>query len=340
MRPEKKPVSKRINGKDYTQSAFYPGQVLVQTDRTKETFIWANKFVCRELPVFYLDLAGITYADPQYLISRAGDGSHFCDDMYVIEYVMSGKGYIEAKCGRTQVKAGDLYIVNCHMPHRYYADRDDPFEKKWLNVRGSFMTAMAPLFLRDEPYAVLPLGEEAGKIMEEIHDRIRRTAPADSDEMLGDVMKRLLDLLLLAERYRRERQSDLSQIDRIVQYIEQNICLDIHVTDLMEYFYISSSTLYRLFMTHFGMSPKNFIMYQKIEAAKRMIAEGDSTFHAIAAVLNFYDSHHFFRVFRQYTGMSPTEYKNLPAADKLNATSLPLPPKCENEPDRSVPRSP
>ncbi len=293
-----------------TQNAVY-GKSLIASQR--EEFIWSNKWIRGELPNMHLELAGITYSHEQYQIIRKGDPYQLYDAMYVIEYVVSGKGYIEAKGSKSAVKAGDIYMIDCRIPHRYYADRDEPFEKKWMNLRGRYINAMAPLLLGDNPYVVMPLGEEAERHMERMHDRIRRTSSADSEQMLTELMRWLFELYMMMERYRCKATESLARLDRIVRYIEQNVCLDIRVRDLTEYFYISSSTLYRLFMNAYGMSPKDFILYKKVEAAKRLIVDGELTIHAIAAVLKFYDTHHFFRVFRQYTKISPTAYRDLAA---------------------------
>ncbi len=286
------------------------GEDRCRVDRSREEIIWANSFwETRHKPTLWVDMAGTTFRDKNYYITRRGISEMVSYDLFVLEYVTAGKGYLEALGERTQVTEGDFYLINCKIPHCYYSDGKDPFEKKWINVRGSFLDALCPLILQGRPYAVLPLGDRAGQVMEEIHKKIRRTTPADSDQMLSFTMKRILDLFLMADRYRTEEMESLSQVERIVRYIEQNICLDLHVGDLCEHFYISASTLYRRFMAEFGVSPKEFIMQKKIEVSKRMIAANESTFHSIASVLHFCDVHHFLRCFKAYTGMSPSQYR-------------------------------
>lgn len=289
-----------------------PHGITVRVDRSREEIIWANTFwETRRKPTLWVDMAGTTFRDKNYYVSRDGSPETVSYDLFVLEYVTSGRGYVESMGVRTEVKAGDFYIVNCKYPHCYYADGRDPFTKKWINVRGSFLESMESLLLQGKPYAALPLGEHAGQIMDDIHKKIRRTTPADSEGMTSYIMKRILDLFLLVDRYRSEEMDGLSREEQIVRYVEQNICLDLHVGDLCEHFYISASTLYRYFLSRFGVSPKDFIMQKKIEAAKRMIAANESTFRSIASVLHFCDSHHFFRCFRRYTGMSPSEYRAL-----------------------------
>ena len=256
-------------------------------------------------------MAGTTFRDKHYCIARDGASDMQPYGLYVMEYVTAGKGYIEALGEKTEVRAGDFYLINCKLPHCYYSDEKDPFEKKWINARGSFLDALCPLVLEGRPFAVLPLGDAVEQIMDEIQKRIRQATPADSDQMLRFTMKRILDIFLIADRHRTEEMESLSQTEKIVRYIEQNICLDLHVGDLCDHFYISASTLYRHFMAEFGISPKDFIMQKKIEASKRMIASNESSLHSIATVLRFCDVHHFFRCFKSHTGMSPSEYRSL-----------------------------
>ena len=277
-------------------------------DHLREEILWWNKFSYGGSELFHLERAGITYPHAGYRISR-GRATDTFDRLYVMEYVVSGKGYIESEGLCQAVKAGDLYIIGRKTVHSYYADPSDPFEKKWLNISGQFLNAMMPQVLGDAPFAVLSLGEEAERIMDRIHARIKKVTPAETEAMLASVMKSLLDIFLLIERHRAEEQNLMSPEDRIVQYIEKNICLDINVSTICESFFISPSTLYRIFKERFGKSPKSFITEKKIEAAKRMIVADGSSVSAVASSLNFYDSHHFIRTFRAHTGMSPAEYR-------------------------------
>ncbi len=285
------------------------GRRASRVDRAKEQIFWANSFWdARRKPLFWVDMAGRTFRDKNYFISRSGP--RFAGgDLFVLEYVTSGSGYLEALGEKTRVGAGDLYVINCRIPHCYYADPHDPFEKKWINVRGGFLGAVEPLLLGGKPYAVFPIGEEAGRVMDDIHKRIRRATPADSEQMISDVMKQIVDLLGLCDRCRREEMEKLSPEEQIARYVEENICLDLRVSDLCEHFFTSPSTLYRRITSAFGITPKDLILQKKIEAAKHMIAANESDLSAIASVLHFSDHHHLFRCFRRYTGMSPSEYR-------------------------------
>ena len=246
--------------------------------------------------------------DKNYAIRRNRSSKRSFEHLYVIEYVTAGLGYIESEGKKTEVREGDLYIIRRRTVHSYYADSKQPYTKKWINVSGGFINALADVFLAKKPFTVLPLGESAERIIDGIHSLLS-DPNAEVGKTESEVMRKLLELFLLIDAHRKQSQGQLSLFDRICEYIDQNIFSDISLSSVCEKFFISSSTLYRLFKTNAGVSPKEYVQGKKIEVAKRMIAANDSSLNSIAAALNFYDSHHFFHAFRAATGMSPSEYK-------------------------------
>ncbi len=275
-------------------------------NKNKETIFWQNWGSNRNKDILNIERAGITDPDPNYTVYRTVEKA----DFYVIEYVTDGKGHIESRGKKAEVSAGDVYIIHQKTKHLYYADKETPFRKKWVNVGGTYISAMISAFKIDAPFFVMRLGETAEPIFDDIHRKAINTTSSNIDETVTFTMKRILDLFIMIDNKRRTETSKMELDKRIVRYIEDNICLDISVATLSETFFISPSTLYRMFQRLYGMSPKDFILKKKIEFAKRMISQSDTNMQMVASTLNFYDSHHFLRTFKKYTGMTPGEYKN------------------------------
>ena len=200
------------------------------------------------------------------------------------------------------VSEGDFYLVNCKTAHKYYSDPSDPFEKRWLNIYGSYVPSLARTFLIDGAAFSINLGEPCGMIFGEMLEKIKTATPKNVGEMTDFIMRKILDLFLLADKARKAAEEKLEPAEKIACYIDKNICLNISVSVICKLFYISPSTLYRLFMNRFGMSPKAYIMNKKIEAAKRMISYDNLPLNVVASSLNFYDSHHLASAFRFVTG--------------------------------------
>ena len=72
---------------------------------------------------------------------------------------------------------------------------------------------------------------------------------------------------------------------------------------------ISEVYFRKLFTKHFGISPKQFIIDMRIQKAKQLLAEDSSSVAAISEKCGFSNPYHFCRLFKQHTGISPSEYK-------------------------------
>lgn len=104
------------------------------TKTLKEKIIWAAPAESGAL--LNIELAGTTFPDAEYRIARGGTS------FFVIEAVLSGKGFIESEDTRLCVQAGDCYFLNRDMPVTYYADRKDPYQKIWVNLSGRLVDGL------------------------------------------------------------------------------------------------------------------------------------------------------------------------------------------------------
>jgi len=65
----------------------------------------------------------------------------------------------------------------------------------------------------------------------------------------------------------------------------------------------------RLFKQETGLTPNNFVLLKKIEKSKEMLKNGFPIFD-VAIDCGFYDSPHFYKYFKQYTGVNPFEFQS------------------------------
>jgi AraC family transcriptional regulator len=66
--------------------------------------------------------------------------------------------------------------------------------------------------------------------------------------------------------------------------------------------------LARMFRRAYGTTCAGYVRQLRIELARRQLA-GDAPLSAIATAAGFCDQSHFTRLFRQYTGLTPAEYR-------------------------------
>ena len=90
----------------------------------------------------------------------------------------------------------------------------------------------------------------------------------------------------------------------IVEHIEEKLTLN----NVAEVFNISPNYLSILFSKHNDIGFSDFINQSKIEAAKKMLVDGDYKIYEVSDVLGFESAFYFSRVFKKVTGLSPRDY--------------------------------
>lgn len=100
-------------------------------------------------------------------------------------------------------------------------------------------------------------------------------------------------------------QDDLD--DFILHHIESHI----RVGDISQYLGVEPVSLNALFKAKFNRSPYNYIQEVRIRRAKDLLRNSIRPLSDIALILGFSDQSHFNRVFRRYTGFTPTAFRRL-----------------------------
>ena len=72
---------------------------------------------------------------------------------------------------------------------------------------------------------------------------------------------------------------------------------------------LSESRFKQKFKQATGIPPAEFMVREKIDAARRLLESGQRTVTSIAMELGFSSSQHFSVLFKKYVGESPVQYR-------------------------------
>lgn len=95
----------------------------------------------------------------------------------------------------------------------------------------------------------------------------------------------------------------------LLDYIRANLAENISVTELSSLLSMAPSHFSRVFKASFGLTPYRFVMHERVQAAKVLLASDGMTASQIAMAFGFATQSHFAKVFRQFSGVSPKQYK-------------------------------
>ena len=94
-------------------------------------------------------------------------------------------------------------------------------------------------------------------------------------------------------------------------YVEKHLTEPLTVSILCKKLYLSKSKLYHLSKKAFGMGVSDYIRTRRIELAKELLCRTEMSISAIADKIGVGDANYFTRIFKNETGMTPREYKQL-----------------------------
>lgn len=256
-------------------------------------------------------MAGVTHSSPDYFCDLP-KGDRMGPYLYVLEYVVSGKGYIETSGKKYEVRAGDTYLISRPMlSAKWYADKDDPYEKKWVNIAGRYLDALMYAYGMTETVYVVHLDTE--ELIDEMH---RILMDYDFKNPQADNFRLMKQLLIFFERMNlafetiQNKKPERVAFEQIAEYISANLLYEsLTPGSVCMSFYISERTLSRLFEKNVGIPPAKYIMLQRVEYSKRLLTTTKLSVEKISEMLYFSGSRHYRQVFTKYCGMPPTEWR-------------------------------
>ena len=94
-------------------------------------------------------------------------------------------------------------------------------------------------------------------------------------------------------------------IKKSLEYINDNLQYEITVSKLSELVNLSTYYYIRVFKKEIGLTPKDYVIQQRIKKAKNLILKNYPLSH-VALLSGFYDQSHMLKYFKHYTGITPS----------------------------------
>ena len=97
--------------------------------------------------------------------------------------------------------------------------------------------------------------------------------------------------------------------NKTIKYISEHLNKKIRIKDIADFLGISSGHLSRIFKSIYNCSIIEYINIQKIELSKELLLK-NIPIHKLIESIGITDEKYFYRLFRQITGITTSEYKN------------------------------
>lgn len=244
-------------------------------------------------------IAGISYVEDTYHINRPNS------DWTIIEYVLQGTGTLLAPDGKEYILSkGDTYYLPRGSWHRYYTNySEEQWGKIFINFSGDLFSHLLRDFGIDEQY-VYP-GLDILDELNHIYELVKHGGEQIEAECSALIFRIIYKMYAAAHRH----DEELSDAARLKNYIDQNYTKHLEAADLAAMLYKSESQINRIFRQAYQITPHQYLINKKMEAARILLTTTRLSIKAISAKLSFADEFYFSNVFKRHTGKSPREYR-------------------------------
>lgn len=256
-------------------------------------------FVCPDPKIpFYISLAGITYPDPAYHTIRT------CSDIWVIEYVTDGSGYVSLDGELHTVEKDMVYFLPYGHRHDYYSDSTTPFTKIFLNLSGAFCEHLIMA------YGLSGKHFFSGTGCRPVFEKILCVIDSDSSDnakqsALQGIFVEILSGLSVAQAENQYSEEAL----KLKEYLDSRPDRLVSAKELSRTIFRSPDYCQKLFSREFHITPYAYQMERKMQTAKLLLADTSMSIGAIAEKLGYTDIHYFSNLFLKKCGCRPTSYR-------------------------------
>lgn len=230
--------------------------------------------------------------------------------------------YVGQRC--YQLSSGDCMLIRPGQLHRCIVEDTAPYERIGVNITEEALRILSSGTTDlQERFSCYACREESGIIHLSAYDIERYIQLTDqylesfqSEKYGSDLMGIyfLTELLLFTNqlfhepRGRRYDNVMPEIVSNTMKYVEEHVTEGISLAQISSALNYSSNYISLQFKRHTGLSLREYILDQKIERAKKILAEGSSVSDACQAA-GFFDYSNFIRSFKKRTGISPGNYK-------------------------------
>jgi AraC family transcriptional regulator, arabinose operon regulatory protein len=262
----------------------------------------------------YLGQIQVTVTDWGYLTVYPGwQDLDYTPGYNKFYFIRSGQGYLQIDGQEYQPQAGEWYWMPRGVRQSYASLGDNRLTKYWCHFTATIGDIDLAQLL-DIPHVVRPADPDA--LAGQFTDLIEACGSRQLSAVFrikALLLGMIADYLELAgvSQLRLTSPAISIKLQQVVRHIEQHLDADLPVDDLARIVHLHPNYFSRVFRSHMGLSPVQYIRRRRVARAAQLALTSDATLSDIARQVGIHDICYFSRLFKDQTGYAPSEYRKV-----------------------------
>ncbi|GHV81922.1 transcriptional regulator [Spirochaetia bacterium] len=229
---------------------------------------------------------------------------------FQILYITEGEGTFTTGDTSYTVTPGSMLLLLPGIKHRYKPVYETGWHEYWVGFKGEYFQRLLQeeILSKKNIFFEIGLHDYILTIFNRIFDEVTTQRPLFQFKACVEVLSLISEMLA---HERRQKQPNYYQkiVDKAKCIMESNIYSAINLPNISDEIGISTSRLNEIFKTYTSMTPYQYFIHIKILKAESLLEQEDASIKEVAFRLGFEDQHYFSRLFRNKTGIAPSEWR-------------------------------
>jgi AraC-like DNA-binding protein len=230
---------------------------------------------------------------------------------FQIIYITKGEGIFACGGITYQVKPGSVMLVLPGIKHMYKPLLETGWQEFWVGFKGGYFSRLLEegRLSADKVFFQTGLHDSILSFFNLIFDEVKNQRPLYQMKACAAIFSLVAEVLT---RERRNSEPNLYQqtVEKAKYLMASNVFSAINLPNISEQLGISTSRLNEIFKTYTSMTPYQYYIQIKIYKAESLLEQHDLSVKEVAYKMGFEDQYYFSRLFKNKTGVSPSEWKN------------------------------
>ena len=250
---------------------------------------------------FYPVCTGYFKYEPGYALAR----SHY--DSFLIMLITKGSCTVTAE-GTTQTATEDeVILLDCYAPHAY--ETATGCEALWLHFDGLMSRPFFDAIQKNYGTVLFPANVPVLKhTLAKICDYFRQ-GKLIPEATLSLNIHAVLNELYLCKKARDHEVSCHNTLNDTISYINEHFTEELCLNELAARCSLSPFYFTRVFTKETGMTPHQYLLATRVNAAKFLLKTTDLSIKEIAFESGFPNESSFCNTFHKWEGNTPSQYR-------------------------------
>ncbi len=231
---------------------------------------------------------------------------------YQIIYITRGQGIFESEHIKTRkINEGDIIFLFPGIWHRYMPEQKTGWDEYWVGFTGPVIQNIIANKFFDPCSPVFSIGYQQNLLLlfKQLVTNIKEEKPGHQ-EILAGITYYLLGLIYSLARHSSFRGKMIEKkMDKALFIMREHWNKGLDFKQIASELNMSYAWFRKSFKMYTGMSPLQYQLQLKLNAAKNLLLDHDKQIKNIAYSCGFESNYYFTRYFKRSTGLTPTEFR-------------------------------